>query len=80
MGFMIRWDAEDIKRQLRYCSVEMNSAYNDGFTAWRCKKDLLDLKYFLDEMLDKSPNFSDLESKYLEEREQEKTWKILHEK
>ena len=38
MGFRKSWDAADIANQLHSLSRECSSAYNDGFTAFECKK------------------------------------------
>ena len=74
---MKRWDADDILNQLRSCSAQVNSSYNDGFTAWACKKDLLRIKYALDEMLESSPNFSEVEASFHEDMAKQKTWKKI---
>jgi hypothetical protein len=79
MSFIQRWDVNDILDQLRHCSAQTSSHYNDGFTAWHCKQDLIRVKYALDEMLESSPHFS-VEDKFIEELEQEKTWKKLNAK
>jgi hypothetical protein len=80
MGFVKRWDAEAIKSQLTRCAIEACSGYNDGYSQWNCKKDLLDIKYMLDDMLERIPTFSNLEDEYHEEREKERAWKVLNEK
>ena len=58
--------------------IEVNSPYNDGFVQWTIKKDLLDIKFMLDEIVATSPSFSG-EKEYLEEQAKQKTWKILNE-
>lgn len=80
MSFIIRWDADDIIRQLQRCAHEMNSPYNDGFSSWTCKKDLLTVQYELNELLRKSPSFSHVEREFLEEQNKKHSWKILNEK
>lgn len=79
MGFKITWDRKFIENQLRSMSAEVNSPYNDGFTQWEIKKDLLEIKYLLDEIVETSPTFSG-EPEYFEEQAKRKTWKILNEK
>ena len=78
MGFRKRWDADDILHQLHSCSSQVNSRHNDGFTAWDCKKDLLRVKYALDEMLESSPAFGEVESSFHEDMAKQKTWKKLN--
>jgi len=78
MGFVKKWDVNDIQRQLRSCAAQVNSEYNDGFTAWTCKQDLLNVKYQLDELLRSCPTFAD-ESEYIASIEKHITWKRLSE-
>ena len=51
MSFQKRWDLQNIKSQIMYCGVELNSPYNDGFTGWSCKKDLYEIKFYVDNLL-----------------------------
>lgn len=76
MSFHKRWDIELIKQQIMHCGVQVISSYNDGFTAWECKKDLYNLKFFIDKLLEDAPEFS-CEAEYLKSIEQEKLIKIL---
>lgn len=78
MSYIQRWNVDDIIRQLNLCSTQVNSPYNDGFTGWGCKKDLLIVKYHLDELLQQAPKFSDPEEQFITEMEKQKTWKILN--
>lgn len=80
MSFKISWDAERIITELRRAHAQAASPYNDGFSAWHCKKDLLEIKYALDYMVQNLPNFSDLEAKYHEEKAKQQTWKVLNER
>lgn len=80
MSFKITWDADRIISELRACTAQASSSYNDGFSAWGCKQDLLRVKYALDEMLNRCPNFSDLEAKFHEEMAKQKTWRVLNDK
>lgn len=79
MGFQKRWDVGDIQRQIGACSVEMNSGYNDGFTQWHCKQDLLIVKYQLDEILRTASKFAD-EDQFIEQLNKQLVWKRLNEK
>lgn len=80
MGFRKSWDAADIANQLRSLSRECSSHYNDGFTAFECKKDLYLIKHIIDEALLDAPDFGEMEQEWLKEQEQKKIIKILKEK
>lgn len=77
MGFQKKWNIQDISFQIHKCALELNSPYNDGYTAWGCKKDLYELFFLLQGILDQSPKFSHLEEEYLKFKDQEKIIKIL---
>ena len=77
MSFIITWNAEKIISELRACTAQASSPYNDGFSAWGCKQDLLTVKYALDEMLSQCPSFAG-EEKFHEEQSKKKTWKVLN--
>lgn len=79
MGFKITWDVAKIVSELRACSVAVRSPYNDGFTAWHCKQDLLQVKYTLDAMLQELPKFAD-EDHYIRELEKQQVWRALNKK
>ena len=79
MGFVKRWDVGDLQRQVDACSAQMNSGYNDGFTQWHCKQDLLILKYQLDEILRTAPTFAG-EEEFIEQLDKTIVWKRLNEK
>jgi len=80
MGFRITWDADKIISDLRACAAQAVSPYNDGYSAWYCKKDLLTIKYALEEMLVRCPTFSHEEEKFHDEIAKQKTWKTLNDK
>ena len=79
MGFVKRWDVDDIQRQINACAAQVQSPYNDGFTAWYCKQDLLRVKYQIDELLRTAPQFAG-ESEFVEELEKTIVWKRLKQK
>ncbi len=62
------WDIGDISRQISSLSRECSSPYNDGFTAFECKKDLYQLKTLIDQAIKNSPKFAG-EEEWLTERE-----------
>jgi hypothetical protein len=77
MGFRKSWDISDVARQIHALSRECSSPYNDGFTAFECKKDLYQLKSIIEEALDRAPNFGSLEEEWLNEQEKKRIIKIL---
>jgi hypothetical protein len=80
MGFRKSWDPADIANQIRSLSRECSSLYNDGFTSFECKKDLLLIKKLVDDALADAPNFGEIEERWLKEQEQKRIIKILKEK
>lgn len=78
MGYIKRWDVGNIQRQINACASEVNSKYNDGFTAWYCKQDLLKVKYQLEEILATAPKFAG-EEEFIRELDKNKVWKKLNE-
>lgn len=75
MGFQKRWDVGSIESQLRALSSEMNSSYNDGWTASACKQDLFRVKCLIDDMYNSAPHFAGEE-----EWEKQRTVEILKRK
>ena len=80
MGFRKSWDPAAIANQIRSLSRECSSLYNDGFTSFECKKDLLLIKKLVDDALADAPNFGEMEERWLKEQEQKRIIKILKEK
>jgi hypothetical protein len=79
MGFQIRWDKTQILNHLGRMAGEINNPFNDGFTTWEIKKDLLDIQFALDEMLNQMPTYAG-EAAHKEELAKQQTWKVLNEK
>lgn len=77
MGFKKSWDVVNIVDQIRRLSAECDSRYNDGYTAFGCKQDLLLIKEILDEALSSAPHFGSMEEQWLQEREKKRIIKIL---
>lgn len=42
---------------IRNCAGEAQSAYNDGWIAMQCKKDLVQLKWLIEDLLEDCPTF-----------------------
>lgn len=79
MSFMITWNADKIISDLRAAATQAGSVYNDGFSAWHCKKDLLQVKYELERMLRDLPHFAG-EDEYCREQEKQDVWQTLKHK
>jgi hypothetical protein len=77
MGFKKSWDVANIAGQIHGLARECSTPYNDGFTAFECKKDLYQLKQIIDNALAEAPDFGDLEVQWLTEQEQKRIVKIL---
>ena len=56
--------------------VELCSPKNDGFTQWEIKKELYQLKWLLDGIMQDSGTFVD-EEEFLKEREKALIWRTL---
>lgn len=72
MNHQKKWSVDSILRDINACFVQVSSPYNDGYNAWACKKDLYTILFHLEDILEKSPKFSDVEQEHLREREHTK--------
>jgi len=77
MGFKKSWDVVNIIDQVHHLSRECDSRYNDGFTAFGCKQDLLLIKEIVDQAMQSAPYFGAMEDEWLQEREKKRIIKIL---
>jgi hypothetical protein len=77
MGFKKSWDVDGISSQIHSLSRECSSPYNDGFTAWGCKQDLLVLQQLINDALKHAPTFGSMEEDWLKEQEQKRIIKLL---
>lgn len=78
MGFRKPMDYNSVSHQIYIAGVELNDHRNDGFVQWEIKKDLYQLKFLVDEILSRSPEFAG-ESEFLQEQAKKKMWKSLNE-
>jgi hypothetical protein len=78
MGFRKPMDYNSVNHQIYMSGVELNSPRNDGFVQWEIKKDLLRLKFLLDEILKDSPEFVG-EAEFLQEQSKKQMWRVLNE-
>lgn len=56
MGFR-KPSIDDAVAQIRKCAAEASSPYNDGWTAMDCKKELVNLKWLIEDLLEDCPTF-----------------------
>lgn len=77
MGFIKRWNADDVVRQVNLCASQMRYRGNDGYIQWDCKKDLLTVKYELERLLRNSPSFGEVETSFVDDMEKQQSWEIL---
>jgi hypothetical protein len=59
--------------------VELTSARNDGFTTWAIKQDLYKIKFLLDEIMQTSPTYGEIEQEFLTEESKRQVWHLLKE-
>lgn len=78
MGFRKPMDYHSVSHQIYMSGVELHSPKNDGFVAFEVKKDLYKLKFLVDEILARSPEFAG-EPEFLQEQAKQKMWKSLNE-
>jgi hypothetical protein len=77
MGYKHSYNIIDSYQQIRSAANECSNPRTDGFVAWGVKQDLYQLKWFLDDMIKKCPEFGNVEESWLKQQEQEKIIKIL---
>jgi hypothetical protein len=67
MGFKMSWSVSRIKGDLQMMSHECRYHGNDGFTQFAIKKDLIEIKFLLEDLLETCPTFAG-EEEWLHER------------
>jgi len=67
MGFKMSWSVSRIKGDLQVMSHECCYYGNDGYTQFAIKKDLMEIKFLLDDLLETCPTFVG-EEEWLHER------------
>jgi len=76
MGFKKPMDYNSVHHQIYMTGVEVNSKYNDGYTAFYLKQDLYKIKWLIDSILKDSPEFAG-EDEFIKEHEQKVMWRKL---
>lgn len=77
MGYKRVLDYSRICHELYIAGVELHDDRNDGYTQWEIKQDLYRIKWLIDNILSKSPNFDEIEDEFLEKHEKAVLWKEL---
>lgn len=57
MGYKMSWSVSRIKGDLQMMSLECRNMRNDGFTQFEIKKNLIEIKFLLDDLLETCPTF-----------------------
>lgn len=76
MGYIKRWNIEDIIRQINAAKWACNDPNLDGFSTWPIKQDLYQIKWLLDDAINQCPNFSP-EDEWLRDQEKKRLIQIL---
>lgn len=76
MGHLKRTSSDTICLDISSLYRECCDTRNDGWTAFEYKKDILKIKYHLENLINKCPTFIG-ETEFIEELEKEITWEIL---
>lgn len=63
---------EAIKDELRMIAMNENDPYMDGFVTSKYKKELLDVFWYLEDLLENCSNYGDIEEQWLEDRLKQK--------
>ena len=76
MGFKKGWDVADVARQINIASYECSDPRNDGFTSFYTKQDLYNIKWLVEDALQRCPTFSG-EDEWVREQDKKKVIKYL---
>jgi len=77
-GYIKRWKVDKIVNDLQQCYWLTSDPRQDGFTTWPCKQDLYHVKFALDAMLARCPDYGEVEREWLEDIEKQEVWKALN--
>lgn len=76
MGHRKTIDFNSVTHQIWMTGVEINSRYNDGFTQWGLKQDLLQIQDLLKTVLESTPKFEG-EDEFVERLEADRVVRTL---
>ena len=63
---------ESIKDELRMIALNEKDPYMDGFVTSKYKKELLEVFWYLEDLLEKTSNYGNIEEAWYEDREKQK--------
>tara|TARA_R110000823_G_scaffold13866_1_gene45643 strand:+ start:2283 stop:2528 length:246 start_codon:yes stop_codon:yes gene_type:complete len=70
------WNREKIEQDLWKIKYAATDPRMDGFTTFGCKKDLIMLKYYIEDLLEECDSYS-IEQEFIDELEASRTFKLL---
>ena len=70
------WNREKIEQDLWKIKFAATDPRMDGFTTFGCKKDLIMLKYYIEDLLEECNSYS-IEQEFVDELEASRTFKLL---
>lgn len=76
MSFKQTWDVATIMSQIQTMTRECNNAHNTGFITFEIKKDLWQIKFLIDDAINRSPMHQG-EEEWLGEQEKKRVIKHL---
>ena len=74
---IIDWDLKTVKAQVDRISWAESDPRMDGFVTWRCKEDLYQLYWYIEDKLASCSTYGDTEEKLLGQRKERKVIKKL---
>ena len=73
---LINWSVDYVKNEINKIAFAENDPRATGFETWRCKKDLYEILWHVEEKLKGCSTYSP-EEEFLKERARKQTWKVL---
>jgi hypothetical protein len=73
---IIDWSLSELKENVTKIGYAESNPRMDGFVTWRCKQDLYQLLWHVEDTLDKCSTYAD-EDKFVRKREKQKTFGAL---
>ena len=70
------WNREKIEQDIWKIKFAATDPRMDGFTTFGCKKDLIMLKYYIEDLLEECDSYS-IEQEFIDELEASRTFKLL---
>lgn len=73
---IIDWSLNELKEGVNKIGHAESDSRMDGFVTWRCKQDLYQLLWHVEDTLDKCSTYAD-EEEFVRKREKQKTFETL---